>query len=158
MGVKCDVVAPSLIPKVSGDRVKTDQGCQAAGGAAPGRRAHSIAIPDTVPKKESLDLLVGHGVNTVQDLTRALQPFLSGLRLRHSAVWRAGSPSTQRHRRRLATLSFDDPAIATTYSHDPGDSEAARHRFRQSRPTCCPGCATDPFGEQVARLAAYLGE
>jgi len=32
-------------------------------------------------------------------------------------VWRGGSKWTERHRRWLATLSFDDPAIASTYSH-----------------------------------------
>ena len=52
----------------------------------------------------------------VQDLTRARNR-LSGFLLRHSVVWRGGSPWTERHRRWLATLSFDDPAIATTYSH-----------------------------------------
>jgi transposase len=52
----------------------------------------------------------------VQDLTRARNR-LSGFLLRHSVVWRGGSPWTERHRRWLAALSFDDRAIAATYSH-----------------------------------------
>ena len=41
MGVACDVVAPSLIPRRAGDRVKTDPltRCESSGPVAPGRGA-----------------------------------------------------------------------------------------------------------------------
>ncbi len=57
IGVRCDVVAPSLIPKGSGDRVKTDRaGCQAAGGAASGRRAHLRRHPHAFPRGRARSL------------------------------------------------------------------------------------------------------
>ena len=115
MGVRCDVVAPSLIPKGSGDRVKTDRrdarrlaGLHRAGELTP------VAIP--TPAQEGVRDLCRTRGDMVQDLTRARNR-LSGFLLRHSVVWRGGSTWTERHRRWLATLSFDDPAIATTYSH-----------------------------------------
>ena len=115
MGVRCDVVAPSLIPKSSGDRVKTDRrdarrlaGLHRAGELTP------IAIP--TPAQEGVRDLCRTRGDMVQDLTRARNR-LSGFLLRHSVVWRGGSKWTERHRRWLATLSFDDPAIASTYSH-----------------------------------------
>jgi transposase len=38
MGYRCDVVAPSLIPKKAGDRVKTDRrGCGDSNAVVPGR-------------------------------------------------------------------------------------------------------------------------
>ena len=73
-----------------------------------------IAIP--TPAQEGVRDLCRTRGDMVQDLTRARNR-LSGFLLRHSVVWRGGSTWTERHRRWLATLSFDDPAIAATYSH-----------------------------------------
>ena len=51
MGVRCDVVAPSLIPKGSGDRVKTDRrDARRSGRVAPGRRAHPDRHPHARPR------------------------------------------------------------------------------------------------------------
>jgi transposase len=113
MGVRCDVVAPSLIPKGSGDRVKTDRrdARRLAGRAS---ELTPIAIP--MPAQEGVRDLCRTRGDMVQDLTR-VRNRLSGFLLRHSVVWRGGSKWTERHRRWLATLSFDDPAIASTYSH-----------------------------------------
>ncbi len=115
MGVRCDVVAPSLIPKGSGDRVKTDRrDARRLAGLHRAGELTSIAIP--TPAQEGVRDLCRTRGDMVQDLTRARNR-LSGFLLRHSVVWRGGSKWTERHRRWLATLSFDDPAIAATYSH-----------------------------------------
>ena len=113
--VRCDVVAPSLIPKGSGDRVKTDRrdarrlaGLHRAGELTP------IAIPS--PGQEAVRDLCRTRGDMVEDLTRARNR-IQGFLLRHSVVWRGGSTWTQRHERWLATRSFDDPALATTYAH-----------------------------------------
>ena len=155
MGVRCDVVAPSLIPKGSGDRVKTDRrdarrlaGLHRAGELTP------IAVP--TPAQEGVrDLCRTHG-DMVQDLTRARNR-LSGFLLRHSVVWRGGTPWTERHRRWLATLSFDDPAIATTYSHYLATVKLRETALEAVEADLVPWCTKDPFGDQVPRLAAYRG-
>ena len=116
LGESKEILAPSLIPKGSGDRVKTDRrdarrlaGLHRAGELTP------IAIP--TPAQEGVRDLCRTRGDMVQDLTRARNR-LSGFLLRHSVVWRGGSKWTERHRRWLATLSFDDAAIATTYSQN----------------------------------------
>ena len=106
LGESKEILAPSLIPKGSGDRVKTDRrdarrlaGLHRAGELTP------IAIP--TPAQEGVRDLCRTRGDMVQDLTRARNR-LSGFLLRHSVVWRGGSKWTERHRRWLATLSFDD--------------------------------------------------
>ena len=155
MGVRCDVVAPSLIPKGSGDRVKTDRrdarrlaGLHRAGELTP------VAIP--TPAQEGVRDLCRTRGDMVQDLTRARNR-LSGFLLRHSVVWRGGSPWTERHRRWLATLSFDDPAIATTYSHYLATVKLRDTALEAVEADLVPWCTQDPFGDQVPRLAAYRG-
>ena len=155
MGVRCDVVAPSLIPKGSGDRVKTDRrdarrlaGLHRAGELTP------IAIP--TPAQEGVRDLCRTRGDMVQDLTRARNR-LSGFLLQHSVVWRGGSPWTERHRRWLATLSFDDPAIATTYSHYLATVKLRDTALESVEADLLPWCTKDPFGDQVPRLAAYRG-
>ncbi len=71
-------------------------------------------------------------------------------------VWREGSKWTGRHRRWLATLSFDDPAIASTYSQYL-TTVKLRDTLEAVEADLTPLCIMDPFGEQVARLAAYRG-
>ena len=155
MGVRCDVVAPSLIPKGSGDRVKTDRrdarrlaGLHRAGELTP------IAIP--TPAQEGVRDLCRTRGDMVQDLTRARNR-LSGFLLRHSVVWRGGSPWTERHRRWLATLTFDDPAIATTYAHYLATVKLRDTALESVEADLVPWCTQDPFGDQVPRLAAYRG-
>ena len=156
MGVRCDVVAPSLDPQGLG-RPGQDrpQGCQTTGGVAPGRRAHSYCRSRLRPKRECATSVAPRG-DMVQDLTRARNR-LSGFLLRHSVVWRGGSPWTERHRRWLATLSFDDPAIATTYSHYLATVKLRDTALESVEADLVPWCTTDPFGDQVPRLAAYRG-
>ena len=54
-------------------------------------------------------------------------------------------------------MSFDDPAIATTYSHYLATVKLRDTALEAVEADLLPWCATDPFGEQVARLAAYRG-
>ena len=155
MGVRCDVVAPSLIPKGSGDRVKTDRrdarrlaGLHRAGELTP------IAIP--TPAQEGVRDLCRTRGDMVQDLTRARNR-LSGFLLRHSVVWRGGSKWTERHRRWLATVSFDDPAIETTYSHYLATVKLRDTELESVEADLVGWCTKDPFADQVPRLAAYRG-
>ena len=155
MGVRCDVVAPSLIPKGSGDRVKTDRrdarrlaGLHRAGELTP------VAVP--TPAQDGVRDLCRTRADMVQDLTRARNR-LSGFLLRHSVVGRGGSPWTERHRRWLTTRSFDDPALAATYSHYLATVKLRDTALEAVEADLSPWCGKDPFGEQVARLAAYRG-
>ena len=70
MGVSCQVIAPALIPKAPGDKIKTDtRDCPRLTAAAPRRRAgrHSHSDPFGGGRPGS----VPHQGDLVQDLTRA---------------------------------------------------------------------------------------
>ena len=61
MGVRCDVVAPSLIPKGSGDRVKTDRGMPGDWRGCTGP-ASSPRSPSRRPRKRACATSVAHAV------------------------------------------------------------------------------------------------
>lgn len=107
-GHACEVVAPSLIPRKAGDRVKTDRrdALSLAGLARAGE-----LTPVWVPGQEQ---------EAVRDLTRAREDMkaiemkarqrLGAFLLRHGHVYTAGkSRWTKRHFRWLETVKFDSP-------------------------------------------------
>jgi transposase len=103
-GHECVVVAPSLIPKRAGDRVKTDR--RDAAGLAKLHRAGGLTavwVPD--PRHEAMRDLVRARLDAVHSLRRARQQ-LSGFLLRHGCHY--GRPAwTKLHRRWLAGLMFE---------------------------------------------------
>src|SRR5215831_16751302 len=106
-GHECVVVAPSLIPKRAGDRVKTDRR-DAAGLARLDRAGELTAVwvPDI--GHEAMRDLVRTRLDAVHALRRARQQ-VSGFLLRQGC--RYGRPAwTQLHRRWLAGLKFEQAA------------------------------------------------
>ncbi len=153
--VRCDVVAPSLVPKGSGDRIKTNRrdakrlaGLHRAGQLTP------VAIP--TPAQEAVRDLCRTRGDMVQDLTRARNR-LSGFLLRHSVIWRGGSTWTQAHERWLATRHFEDRALASTYAHYLSTVRLRDSSLEAVEADLLPWCDTEPFGAAVTRLAAYRG-
>ncbi len=103
-GHECVVVAPSLIPKRPGDRVKTDR--RDAASLARLHRAGELTavwVPD--PGHEAMRDLVRARLDAVHGLRRARQQ-LSGFLLRHGFHY--SRPAwTKLHRRWLAGLKFE---------------------------------------------------
>jgi transposase len=103
-GHECVVVAPSLIPKRAGDRVKTDR--RDAASLAKLHRAGELTavwVPDA--GHEAMRDLVRARLDAVHALRRARQQ-LSGFLLRHGCHY--GRPAwTKLHRRWLAGLRFE---------------------------------------------------
>jgi transposase len=103
-GHECVVVAPSLIPKRAGDRVKTDR--RDAASLAKLHRAGELTavwVPDA--RHEAMRDLVRARLDAVHSLRRARQQ-LSGFLLRQGCHY--GRPAwTKLHRRWLAGLKFD---------------------------------------------------
>src|SRR5215831_19074575 len=103
-GYDCVVVAPSLIPKRPGDRIKTDR--RDAAGLAKLHRADELTavwVPD--PGHEAMRDLVRARLDAVRALRRARQQ-LSGFLLRQGCHY--GRPAwTKLHRRWLAGLKFE---------------------------------------------------
>ena len=102
------VVAPSLIPKRPGDRIKTDR--RDAASLARLHRAGELTpvwVPDAA--HEAMRDLVRTRLDAVHALRRARQQ-LSGFLLRHGCHY--GRPAwTKLHRRWLAGLKFEQAVL-----------------------------------------------
>jgi transposase len=104
----CQVIAPSLIPKKAGDRVKTDR--RDALMLARLHRAHELTqvwIPDG--EHEALrDLTRARG--DMKDAERRARQRLLAFLLRHGQRYDGKSNWTQAHARWLETVKFDHPS------------------------------------------------
>ncbi len=108
LGHRCDVVAPSLIPRKAGERVKTDR--RDAIMLARLLRAGELTpvwAPDA-DHEAMRDLIRLRGV-VRRVVTRARQ-HLQGFLLRHGRKHGHGTAWRMAYRRWLSTLSFDRPA------------------------------------------------
>jgi transposase len=124
-GHGCVVVAPSLIPRRPGDRIKTDR--RDAINLAKLHRAGELTavwVPDQT--HEAIRDLVRARLAAVRTLRQARQQ-LSGLLLRHGHHYHRPA-WTQMHRRWLAGLRFEQPAHHIVLEDCIGAVEAATAR------------------------------
>src|SRR5437867_2559725 len=158
LGVHCDVVAPTLVPRKPGDRVKTDRRDAA-------KLARCYRAGDLTPV-----WLPGAGHEALRDLARAREAAkqdqlrarhrLGKLLLRHGIRPPAGvKPWSQRHRRWLDTVSFDQSAqVATLADHlQEVDHAAARlERLEQALDEAVQA-APAPLRAVIAALQTLRG-
>ena len=155
MGVRCDVVAPSLVPKGRGDRVKTDKrDARRLAGLHRAGELTAIAVPS--PAQEAVrDLCRTRGA-MVQDLTRARNRLTKFL-LRHSLVHRDGSNWTFKFERWLSGLHFEDRALAATFSHYRSTVRLLDGSLASVEADLEGYFDKEPFADAVCRLGAYRG-
>src|SRR5215472_894369 len=153
-GHECVVVAPSLIPKRAGDRIKTDR--RDAASLARLHRAGELTavwVPDA--KHEAMRDLVRARLDAVHALRRARQQ-LSGFLLRHGCHY--GRPAwTKLHRRWLAGLKFEQAVhhlVLEDYAQAVEAAEARRDRLTLQIATMLPDWTLAPV---VAALQAMRG-
>ncbi len=128
LGHGCAVVAPSLLPRKLGDRVKTDR--RDATSLARLHRAGELTavwVPDEA--HEAMRDLVRARVAALRALRRSRQQ-LSGFLLRHGRV-RRGKTWTLAQRRWLSRLSFAQPAQRIVLQDYIDAAEAAEARLDQ---------------------------
>jgi transposase len=124
LGHDCAVVAPSLIPKKPGDRVKTNR--RDAAMLARLHRAGELTavwVPDAA--HEAMRDLVRARTTAARTLTKARQ-HLAGFLLRHGRAYAGVRTWTVAHRRWLTTVRFDHPAqqiVMQDYIHAIEDAE-----------------------------------
>ncbi len=155
MGVRCEVIAPSMIPKAPGDRVKTDtRDCRRL--ARLHRAGELVAIRIPTPTEEAVRDLCRTRADMVEDLTRARNRLTKFL-LRHSRVWRGGSNWTVKHEAWLGAQTFSEPALATTFSHYRAVVVARDAALDAVEADLVAWFDKAPFAEGVHRLGAYRG-
>lgn len=114
MGHMCTIVAPSKIPRASGDKVKTDR--KDAQKLAILHRSGDLTavwVPDE--KHEAMRDLTRARIDAMMHLMRCRQQLLAFL-LRHGKIYKEGCKNwTLRHRRWLALQHFPEPAQQAVY-------------------------------------------
>ena len=129
LGHDCLVVAPALIPKRSGERVKTNR--RDAVTLARLHRAgelRGVWVPDE--GHEAVRDLVRAREAAGDDLRRKGQQLLSFL-LRHGRIYEGGGHWTLAHRRWLAGQSFTHPAQQIVFEEMVGAIRDAAERLRR---------------------------
>jgi transposase len=155
MGVACQVVAPSLIPKAPGDRVKTDRrDCRRL--ARLHRAGELTAIRVPTEAEEAVRDLCRARADLVEDRTRSRHR-LSKFLLRHDRVYRGGTTWTLGHQQWLAGQRFEDKALQATYGHYRAVLAARDAELAAIEKDLQRWVETGPFAAAVHRLAAYRG-
>jgi transposase len=156
MGVRCDVVAPTLIPKAAGDRVKTDN--RDAKRLARLHRAGELrAIRVPTPAEEAARDLCRARAALVRDVGRARRRVLS-LLLRHSVMYTGGhSHWTRRHRDWLASRHFQERATDLAYRHLLEAVYDREAELAAIEGELLPYMSDPLFSGAVTRLCCYRG-
>jgi transposase len=133
LGYRCEVVAPSRIPRRPGERIKTDRrdALKLAGLARAGELV-PVTIPDA--RDEAIRDLSRARVDAVRVRLKARQQ-LKALMLRHGRRYSGKTSWSAAHERYLATMSFAYPAqdIAfNEYRQAISEGEARVQRLSES--------------------------
>ncbi len=149
------MIAPSLIPKASGDKVKTDKrDCQRL--ARLHRAGELVAVRVPSPREEAvLDLCRTRG-DMVEDLTRARHRLTKFL-LHHSQVYRDGAHWTVKHESWLAGRHFGEAALGLTFEHYRATVAAREAALAAVEADLATFFDKAPFADGVRRLGAYRG-
>jgi len=153
-GVACDVVAPSLIPRRAGDRVKTDR--RGASRLARLHRAGELtAIRVPAEAEEAVWDLVRARAALMADRRRARQR-ITAMLLRHGRAWR-GTSWTEAQERWIAGQRFGEPALALALAHYRAALDTRRAELGAVEAELAAWAGKPPLGAAVARLGCYRG-
>lgn len=155
MGVACEVVAPSLIPKGSAERVKTDKR-DAIRLARLHRAGQLTAIRVPTPAEEAVRDLIRARADVLDDRKR-MQQRLGAVLMRHGRIWRGGSKWTGAHRQWISRQVFDEPALQRAVATYRGGLAAREAELAAVEAELASWAARPPVAEAVARLGAYRG-
>jgi transposase len=155
MGVSCQVIAPSLIPKAAGDRVKTDRR-DARRLARLYRAGELVAIRVPTATEEAVRDLCRARADLVDDRRRARQR-LGALLLRHGQIYRGGAAWTMVHEQWLGEVRFGERALQDTLGHYRVILAERDAALAAVEADLMGWIERDPFAEPVHRLVAYRG-
>jgi transposase len=155
LDVRCEVIAPSLIPKAPGEKVKTDRrDCRRL--ARLHRAGELVAIGIPTVQEEAVRDLCRTRADMVEDLTRARNR-LGKFLLRHGRVWRGGSTWTLKHQAWLGSQRFEQPAMAQTFGQDLAVVEVRNAQLDAVEPTLPAGATGRRSTGRSLGSPAYRG-
>ena len=153
-GLRCQVIAPALIPRRPGDRVKTDR--RDARQLAEWLRAELLTVghPPTADQEAVRDRCRARE-DAVADRTRARHR-LAKLRLRRGIAY-DGRHWTPRYRRWLLTLRFAHPAAQATFDDYRRALEGVAERRHTLEQELTAWAASADDGEAVGLRRCFRG-
>jgi len=156
LGIACDVIAPSLIPRRSGVRVKTDR-TDARNLARLHRAGELVAVRVPTPAEEALRDLVRAREDLKNDRRIARQRIRSFL-LRYGKRYPApGSRWSFRFEVWMRALRFDEPASQAAFDHLVGAYFVRDSQLGAVDAQITELALLEPLAEPVARLRAFRG-
>jgi transposase len=156
MGIECEVVAPSLIPVRSGDRVKTDRR-DATKLARLYRAGELVTIQVPTRDQEAVRDLVRARDDVRIDLIAARNR-LSKFLIRHGRMYQAGARNwTDRFWAWLRTQEFERECERVTFQHYTHQVEHLLERRADLDRRIEAIAQTDPFATRVAKLCCLRG-
>jgi len=154
-GLACEVIAPSLIPRRPGARIKTDKRdakklvkLYRSGELTPIR----IPTPEEEAARDLVRCREACGVDAFRAAHR-LRKFL----LRHALRCPAGRPGTQAWWRWVHALRLPDPAAQRTLEEYTLAATTARARWRALDPEVTALATRAPWAAPVAQLRCFRG-
>ncbi len=113
LGSRCQVIAPSLVPRKKGERIKTDRrDARKLLGQFLAGQLTEVYAPN--PQQEAAREVTRARQAAQEDLKRARHQLLKFL-TRHGYLYRDGKHWTQKHDRWLRSLQFDVPQLREVF-------------------------------------------
>src|SRR2546427_3820955 len=155
LGHRCMVVSPSLIPRRSGDHVKTDRrDSERLASLARAEELEAIHVPDI--RDEAIRDLVRARDDTIISQRRSRQQ-LKALLLRNEIRYEGKSSWTQAHRRWLSVLKLPQAAQQIAFEEYIGAIESATERIERLTRGIQNEVLTWRFAPVVAALQGMRG-
>ncbi len=155
MGVACQVVAPSLIPKGGSDKVNTDKR-DSRRLARLGRAGELTPVRVPSPAEEAVRDLARARSVVLEDRKRARQR-LTAVLMRHGQIWRGASYWTAAHRAWIAAQRYGESALASAIGYYRAALEVREAELAAIKAELAPWAAREPLAGPVARLGCYRG-
>jgi transposase len=155
MGVACQVVAPSLIPKGGSDKVKTDRR-DSRRLARLGRAGELTPVRVPSPAEEAVRDLARARDAMAADRRRAQQR-LTAVLMRRGRIWRGATYWTRAHRDWIAVQRYGEPALAAAISYYRATLAVREAELAAIEAELIPWAQREPLAGPVARLGCYRG-
>jgi transposase len=155
LGIDCQVIAPALIPKRQGQRVKTDRRdarklCRLF------RAGELTAIRIPPPEEEAVRDLLRFREDLGEDILRARHR-LSKFLLRHDRIYRDGKAWTGRHLAWIGAQHFTVPGLDRVLAEHRTALELRLAQRDQIERELLAIAAVPPYAEAVRRLSGLRG-
>lgn len=155
LGVDCIVVAPSLIPKRPGHKVKTDRrDARSLCGLLHAGELTAVRVPD--PDEEVVRDLIRAREDQTEDILRSRHR-LSKLLLRHGRVYREGSTWTARHFAWIRAQRFAISGLDRLVTHHLAVLESRLAQRATLDAEISAIARSERYAPAVARLACLRG-